>query len=394
MNLRIVLFSSTLFILTGCPDSGGSGFTVGLSSPAGMAYTNGTLNVQATVTGGTPDSLELLRDGNTLASLAAPYTYAWDTTALPEGGFSLGVRATNGGKIVQGEARTVFVDRTVPTVNLTSPTATLTVAGNLDLNANASDNRGVARVEFFDGEQKVGEATSSPFALSLNLASSDNREHTYSAKATDRAGNNASSTPLKVNVLIAKRVSENLIVNGDAEAGPASPTGAFVTDLPGWPKPISNNRFTVVSYGATANFPSQAQAPINAGKNFFAGGPNSVFSGSIQAINLPSDWFAAIDAGTVSFDLSGFFGGFGSEGDTCKLVVGFRDAGNFTVLTESLGPVSAVDRGGTTGFLQRSLTKAMPTLTRSLEVSLEMNRSSFTYNDGYADNLSLVLNSY
>ena len=394
MNQRTILLFGSLLALTACPGSGSTELTVGLSSPSGTAYTNGTLNVQATVTGGTVDSLELLRNGTPLASLTTPYTYAWDTSALAEGGYSLGVRATNGGKIIQGEARTVFVDRSAPTVSLTGSTAEITAAGGLDLAAETSDSRGVARVEFFDGAAKLGEATSSPYTLNLNLGSSDNREHTYSAKATDRAGNSAMSAPLKVNVLIPKRISENLIINGDAEAGPASATGDFVTDLPGWPKPVFNNRFTVVPYGASTNFPSQAQAPANAGNNFFAGGPNSSFSGSIQTINLPSDWFTAIDAGTVNFELSGFFGGFGSEGDNSKLVVGFRDTGNFTVLTESLGPVSPVDRGGTTGFLQRTLTKAMPKLTRSIQVSLEMNRTSFIYNDGYADNLSLVLKSY
>jgi hypothetical protein len=398
MSPRMILLSSTFLTLalTACPGSGGTDFTVGLSSPAGTAYTNGTLNVQATVTGGTPESLELLRNGTPLATLSAPYTYAWDTSALAEGGYSLSVRASKGGQTVQGEARTVFVDRTPPTVSLTGSAATITTAGGLDLSADASDSRGVTRVEFFDGAAKLGEATSSPYTLNLNLASSDNREHTYTAKATDRAGNSATSTALKVNVLIPQRVSDNLIINGDAEAGPASTTGAFVTDLPGWPKPTFNNRFTVVPYGASADFPSQAQAPANAGNNFFAGGPDSGFSGSIQTINLPSDWFAAIDAGTVNFDLSGFFGGFASQGDNGKLLVSFQDTGNFTILTESLGPVSAVDRGGTTGFLQRTLTKAMPKLTRNIHVSLEMNRTSGagTYNDGYADNLSLVLKAY
>jgi Bacterial Ig domain len=395
MNPRMILPTTLLCLtLTACPGSSGTDFTVGLLSPAGTAYTNGLLNVQATVTGGTAESLELLRNGTSLATLNAPYSYTWDTSALSEGGYSLSVRASKGGQIFQGEARTVFVDRTTPTVSLTGSTAAITAAGGLDLAAEASDSRGVARVEFFDGAAKLGEATSSPYTLNLNLGSSDNREHTYSAKATDRAGNSATSAALKVNVLIPKRISENLIINGDAEAGPASATGDFVTDLPGWPKPVSNNRFTVVPYGASTNFPSQAQAPANAGNNFFAGGPNSSFSGSIQTITLPSDWFAAIDAGTVNFELSGFFGGFGSEGDNSKLLVSFLDTGNFTVLTKSLGPVNAVDRGSTTGFLQRTLTEAMPKLTRSIHVSLEMNRTSFIYNDGYADNLSLVLNAY
>jgi Bacterial Ig domain len=408
MNLRMLLSSSALlaFVLTACPDSGGSGFTVGLSSPSGTAYTNGTLNVQATVSGGTPESLELLRNGTSLATLSAPYTYAWDTSALSEGGYSLGVRATNGGKFAQGEARTVFVDRTAPTVNLTSATATLTSAGNLDLNAEVSDNRGIARVEFFDGGQKLGETTSNPFALSLNLSSSDNREHTYSAKATDRAGNSASSIALKVNVLIPKRISENLIINGDAEAGPAG-SGNYVSDLPGWPL-VPPLRFTVVAYG-TAGFPSQAEAPPGAGNQFFAGGPDvspqnpaapnipdSTSNFSIQSVPLPSDWSAAVDAGTVTFDLSGDIGSIGSLEDTGVFSASCYDAGGTFLTSTTFKGVSALERGGKTGFVRRAATVEMPRLTRSIRVALTLirTRGRFQYNVGLADNLSLMLKSY
>ncbi len=397
MNTKTLLLF-LLLALTACGGSGTINLTVGLSSPSTTAYTNGTLNIQATVTGGTPDSLELLRDGQTLATLNTPYTFAWDTTTVPEGGYSLGVRASKGGKVFQGEARTVFVDRTPPTLSLTSNTAALTEAGNLNLSAETSDNRGVAKVEFFDGEQKLGEASSSPFTFSLNLGPEDNREHSYSAKATDRAGNAATSSMLKVSVLIPKRISENLIVNGDAEAGPASTTGGdYVTDLPGWPNPPAGyKRFTVVAYGTSGGFPSKTEAPPNSGNNFFAGGPASGFNASIQTITLPSDWFVAIDAGTATFDLAGYFGSFGSQGDNGKLVADFRDAGNFTILTRVLGPVNAVDRSGKTGFVRRATSEAMPKLARTIRISLEMNRTTDggSYNDGYADNLSLVLKAY
>jgi Bacterial Ig domain len=416
MNPRTILLSSTFLalVLTACPGSGSTEFTVNLSSPSGTAYTNGTLNVQATVTSGTPDSLELLRNGTPLANLTAPYSYAWDTSALPEGGYSLGVQATKGGKGVQGEARTVFVDRTAPTVSLTSATATLTAAGSLDLNADVSDSRGVAKVEFFDGDQKLGEATSSPFALRLNLSSSDNREHTYSAKATDRAGNSTTSTLLKISVLIPKRTSENLIVNGDAEAGPASPSADYVSDLPGWPGPFTSVlRFTVVAYGL-GSFPSQAEAPPNAGNNLFAGGPDksplpsvpnpfppnnpdSTINSAFQIIALPADWYAAIDAGTVTFDLSGFFGSIGNLNDTGFLSAFFTDSsGKTTFKSVELAGVSALDRGGKTGFVQRTITAELPKQTRTALVVLRLFRSTarYQYNRGLADNLSLVLRAY
>ena len=405
-------FLCTAFLglaLTACLDSGGgSGLTVGLSSPAGTAYTNGTLNVQVTVSGGTPDSLELLRNNAPLATLSAPYSYTWETGTLAEGGYSLSARANKGGKIIQSEARTVFVDRTPPSVNLSSNTLTLSQSGRLELIAEPSDDRGLSRIEFLDGAQKVGEATSSPYKLSLNLESGDNREHTYTAKAFDRAGNSASSTGLKVTVFIPKRISENLIVNGDAEAGPASVTGAFVTDLPGWTDFVIPHRFTVVPYGASG-FPSQSEGPANAGSNFFTGGPRialpcfqtlpgctsaDAFSFALQTITLPTDWNGAVDAGTVKFELAGSFGGVGSLADVTLLSVTFRDAANASLGGRTVDAVSVADRAGKTGFQARSLSETMPKSTRKIEVVLQMLRTTAIYSVAWADNLSLLLKAY
>lgn len=406
----ILLICSTLVLtLSGCPgSSGGSDLSVSLSSPSGTAYTNGSLTVQANVTGGTPESLELLRNGTSLAVLTAPYAYTWDTSTLNEGGYSLGVRATRGGKTVQGEARTVFVDRTAPTVSLSSAVTTLTSAGNLELNADASDVRGIARIEFFDGTQKVGESTSSPFGLSLPLSSGDNREHSFSAKATDRAGNSATSTALEVNVLIPKRVSENLIVNGDAEAGPGSGGGEYLTDIPGWLVPFSTVlRFTVSKYG-TSNI-SLADAPPNGGKQFFVGGPDisnstthvpdsSITSGR-QIITLSAEWTAAVDAGGVIFDLSGYFGSLGSLNDTGLLTAYFVDSGGKTLKTVELKAVTAQDRNNKTGLVRRADAGEVPKQTRGVLIALRLLRSTSStfspiYNFGLADNLALVLTAY
>ncbi len=411
MKPQTILFCcATLAItLTACPgSSGGSDLSVSLSNPSGTAYTNSSLTVQATVSGGTPESLELLRNGTSLAVLTAPYAYTWDTSALTEGGYSLGVRAIKGGKTVQGDARTVFVDRTAPTVNLTSATAAVTTAGNLELSADASDTRGIARVEFFDGTQKVGESTSSPFGLSLNLSAADNREHSFSAKVTDRANNSATSTALKVNVLIPKRVSENLIVNGDAEAGPGSNGGEYVSDIPAWLVPYSSAlRFTVSKYG-TSNI-SLTDAPPNGGNQFFVGGPDisnpithvpdSSINSARQIITLSADWNTTVDAGGVTFDLSGYFGSLGTLNDTGLLSAFFLDSGDKTLKTVELKAVYAQDRNNKTGFVRRADAGEVPKQTRRVFIALKLVRSTSStfspiYNFGLADNLALVLTAY
>jgi len=50
-----------------------------------------------------------------------------------------------------------------------------------------------------------------------------------------------------------------------------------------------------------------------------------------------------------------------------------------------------VDRGGLTSFLFRAATNPVPSGTRQIKLLLTMTRQSGSYNDGYADNLSLVL---
>ncbi|MDE2389017.1 MAG: PEP-CTERM sorting domain-containing protein, partial [Betaproteobacteria bacterium] len=50
-----------------------------------------------------------------------------------------------------------------------------------------------------------------------------------------------------------------------------------------------------------------------------------------------------------------------------------------------------VDRSNITGLLFEHLNNFLPTGTRSIDLSLQMTRLQGSYNDGYADNLSLTL---
>jgi hypothetical protein len=98
----------------------------------------------------------------------------------------------------------VDVDISTPTASLTSSLTTLTAPSQVTLFATASDNRGVLKVEFFDGVNKLGEDTSPAdgFAWSLGLAQADNGVHSYTAKAIDAAGNAGNSKAVLVTVSI------------------------------------------------------------------------------------------------------------------------------------------------------------------------------------------------
>jgi Zn-dependent metalloprotease len=70
----------------------------------------------------------------------------------------------------------------------------------LELNATATDNVGVARVEFFVDGALQGKDTSQPFMVPLEVSTLDNGKHQLVVVAYDVAGNVAQSDPLDFNV--------------------------------------------------------------------------------------------------------------------------------------------------------------------------------------------------
>lgn len=181
----------------------------------------------------------------------------------------------------------------------------------------------------------------------------------------------------------------NLVVNGNAEAGAGS-AGGFdvIRPIPGW---TPSGNFTVVQYTAGGGFPLPTDpGPANRGSNFFAGGPDNGGSSAFQLVDLSAE-AATIDLGGVTFNLAGFLGGFASQGDNAILTASFRTASNAVLASSAIGPVTTANRGSATGLLFRSSTGAVPTGTRTITLTLQMTRTDGAYNDGYADNLSLVL---
>ena len=75
-------------------------------------------------------------------------------------------------------------DTTAPTVSLTAPADGATVSGTVTLSATATDNVGVAGVQFkLDGTNLGAEDTSSPYSVSWNTTTVSQRQ-----PHADRAG--------------------------------------------------------------------------------------------------------------------------------------------------------------------------------------------------------------
>jgi hypothetical protein len=181
------------------------------------------------------------------------------------------------------------------------------------------------------------------------------------------------------------RFGTNVIFNGDAESNSGTNNYTPNRGIAWWFDIASTS---VGAYGASTNFPSAfSPGPTNRGANFFVGGTTN---GSIlQRIDI-SDISADVDGSGVDYELSGWFGGAGAQGDAAALVARFLSSSNAALGSNVVGNVTPGERGGVTGLLQRSTNNTVPAGTRFVEFVLT-NRVVSGMNDASADNLSFVL---
>jgi hypothetical protein len=93
----------------------------------------------------------------------------------------------------------------------------------------------------------------------------------------------------------------------------------------------------------------------------------------------------------VSYDCSADLGGYLDQEDNATVEYDLLDQAAHLLSQVILGPVTAADRGHLTGLLHRDATGAVPAQTRTVELIVTLTQAAGPYNDGYADNISLVL---
>jgi peptidoglycan hydrolase-like protein with peptidoglycan-binding domain len=99
----------------------------------------------------------------------------------------------------------VIPDTVAPTVSITSPTNNTTVSGTITINATATDNVGVSKVDFYkDSDTTPFDSKISSYTTSLNTATLTNGTHTFKAIAYDTKGN--TSTPSTITTTISNTV--------------------------------------------------------------------------------------------------------------------------------------------------------------------------------------------
>ena len=183
--------------------------TVSLSAPASGATVSGTVTVSATASDNVGvSSVQFTLDGTNLgpADTSSPFAISWTTTGASNGSHVLRAVARDAaGNVTTSASRTVTVsnvaDTTSPSVSLSAPASGATVSGTVTMSATASDNVGVASVQFtLDGTNLGPADTTSPFSISWNTGATANGPHTLRAVARDAAGNTTTSTARTVTV--------------------------------------------------------------------------------------------------------------------------------------------------------------------------------------------------
>src|SRR5205085_2793429 len=93
------------------------------------------------------------------------------------------------GHTTTSEGVPIIIDYTAPTLLVSSPLQASFVRGTVQVDATASDNREVTKVEFYDGATLLSRDTTAPYSATWNTTSVPNGYRQLFIRAYDAAGN-------------------------------------------------------------------------------------------------------------------------------------------------------------------------------------------------------------
>jgi subtilisin family serine protease len=197
--------------------------TVAMNAPLQGATVSGTAVVDVTASDDVGVvKVDLYVDNMFFVSdTVSPYSFAWDSTTLPNGSHTLHAVASDAANNstsslpISVTVSNTPPDTTPPVVSITAPAAGSTVSGTTTVSASASDDVGVTKVEFYVDGALNATVTAAPYSFAWNTTASSNGAHTLQVAATDAAGNAANVTRT---VTVANNVAP--VAVGDAFTAP------------------------------------------------------------------------------------------------------------------------------------------------------------------------------
>lgn len=228
------------------------------------------------IVSGSPFTLGGVGANQTVTVRFTPTTTATASATVSftaNGGTSSAI-ATGSGAASAGSA-IAPADTTPPTIAMTAPLAGETVSGTVTVSASATDNVGVAGVQFkLDAANLGAEVTAPPYAVTWDTTTTVGGAHTLSAVARDAAGNLGTSDAVPVTV---------------ANASASAVTGPVISQL----------TLSVRSFGATVGWttdePSDTQVEYGRTTSYGSLTPlnSSLVTSHSQVIRglRPSTWY-------------------------------------------------------------------------------------------------------
>ena len=171
---------------------------------ASVAGSSGNITLSATASDDKGVTLvEFYVDGNLIKGTdVTPYTATLDSTTLSNGSHTLVAWAYDASNNIGKSFPVAFT--TTNTINdVSAPVASASVtgsAGSIKLNATATDNVGVTRVEFYVDGNLAGSTTAAPYTLAYDSTKLSKGSHSLVTKAYDAANNVGSSSAVAFTV--------------------------------------------------------------------------------------------------------------------------------------------------------------------------------------------------
>jgi subtilisin family serine protease len=206
-----------------------------LTAPAPGATVNGSVTVTASASDNLGVAAVDFFDGQTLieTDTQPPYSVSWNSRSGPNGSRTLTARARDlAGNAVTSQPLTVTAnnDLVVPGVTLTAPVPGARLSTMVELSADASDDRGVTRVEFYDGIVLIGSDSSAPFTWLWNTRATQTSNRTLSARAYDAGGNVAVSALVEVVTVVPEPTPPSISLTAPASGARLSGTVMLSAD--------------------------------------------------------------------------------------------------------------------------------------------------------------------
>jgi len=172
---------------------------------------------------------------------SSPFSISWNTTTVLNGSYSLTAVArdaagnqTTSAVVTVTVSNTTGVDTIPPVAAIASPVDGTAVSNYVTISATATDNVGVAGVQFrVDNVNWGPEDTTSPYSIGWDSSLYSNGDHTIRAVARDAAGNVTVGPAVTVTV---------------SNSGPATPSSYSLSDIGGQSWSIASQSALEVGY--------------------------------------------------------------------------------------------------------------------------------------------------